>query len=471
MHVCCVKDPKFKLKNVTTKHYPRQKGDLDISYDVLQAYENNYQAQVIIENLNPLGRLDHWNLTWEWMRGEFIYNMRGAYTHRKDYSECIYGSAGQYYKDLDFSKVMNCEKNPVIADLPPDRAKDKEMGNIPFCCRNGSILPSIMNETKAIAVFQLQVFKLPPDMNRTALYPPGKWRIVGDLNPHYKCGPALRVDETEFPDANGLQVTSTAIASWQIVCNITKPKFRENRCCVSYSAYYNDSVIPCNTCACGCGDSEKSEKCNQNAPPLFLPSDALLVPFENRTLKAVHWAKLMHFPVPKPLPCGDNCGVSLNWHIATNYKSGWTARLTIFNWKEIPFADWFVAIQFNKSGSGFLKAYSFNGTLLDDLNDTIFLQGLPYMNYLIAETNGTNPEVDPRVPGKQQSVLQFKKKKIGQIHIQKGDGFPTKLLFNGEECSLPTKFPEANGSKSNGKVGVALIIAVLTLLLRIYNNI
>lgn len=150
-----------------------------ITYDVLQAYGNNYLAQVSMDNHNPLGRLDHWNLTWQWMRGEFIYSMRGAYSHRKDISECTYGAAGQYYQDFDLSKVVTCEKRPIIGDLPPDREKDKDVGNVPFCCRNGTLLPTTMNQTKSKSIFQMQVFKMPPDLNRTALYPPEKWKVVG----------------------------------------------------------------------------------------------------------------------------------------------------------------------------------------------------------------------------------------------------------------------------------------------------
>ncbi|XP_049382399.1 COBRA-like protein 10 [Solanum stenotomum] len=461
MHVCCVKDPKFKVKNFTTKYFPRQNGDLLISYDVMQAYPNNYQAQVTIQNSNPLGRLDQWNLTWEWMRGEFIYSMRGAYTRKKDYSNCVYGAAGQYYKDFDFSKVLNCEKKPTIADLPRERAQDKDVGMLPFCCRNGSIMPTVMNATNSKSVFQLQVYKLPPDLNLTALYPPERWKIVGLLNPDYKCGQALRVDEAQFLDPTGLHATVIAIASWQIVCNITKPKDRANRCCVSYSAYYNDSAIPCNTCACGC---DNSVKCSQNAPGLLLPPEALLVPFANRREKSLYWAKLKHYHVPKQLPCGDKCGVTINWHIDSNYKSGWTARITLFNWGAVNFVDWFVGIQFKKTGSGFAQAFSFNGTLLRNINDTIFLKGLPGLNYLMAEADGPKPG-DPRVPGKQQSVLRFNKKHLKGIDILKGDGFPTKLLFNGEECALPTHLLAADGRKWRAKSWVIAIITLLTFLL------
>lgn len=108
------------------------------------------------------------------------------------------------------------------------------------------------------------------------------------------------------------------------------------------------------------------------------------------------------------------------------------------------FEDWFVAVQLKKSGAGFQKAYSFNGTLLEDLNNTIFLTGLPGSNYLIGETNGSHPLKDPRIPGKQQSVLTFTKNQISGIEIVDGDGFPSKLFFNGEECALPKQFPSAD---------------------------
>lgn len=462
MSVCCKKDPKFKAKKAKkTKFLPRQKGDLSLVYDVLQAYSGSYLAQVTIDNNHPLGRLDHWNLTWEWMRGEFIYSMRGAYTHKRDSSNCIYGVAGKYYGELDFSQVMSCEKRPIIGDLPADRAQDDKVGKLPYCCRNGTLLPTLMDESKARSIFQLQVYKIPPDVNRTALNPPQKWKINGVLNPNYKCGPPIRVDPTEFPDPSGLQSTTTAVASWQVVCNITRPKVKQSRCCVSFSAFYNDSVIPCNTCACGCENLD-TDTCNPNAQQMLLPPEALLLPFDNRTEKAKAWAKLKHIPVPKKLPCPDNCGVSINWHINSNFRSGWTARVTLFNWEEVPFEDWFTAFQIKKAYPGYENVYSFNGTKLPDLNNTIFLQGLKGLKFLVGETNGTHPESDPRVPGKQQSVISFTKKKTPGLNIKRGDGFPTRVFFNGEECALPTQIPLGSAGKTRVSFVSALLVALLS---------
>jgi hypothetical protein len=103
-------------------------------------------------------------------------------------------------------------------------------------------------------------------------------------------------------------------------------------------------VIPCNTCACGCSDALA---CDPDAQPLLLPSEALLIPFINRTTKAKAWAKLKHQSIPNPLPCGDNCGVSINWHIISNNRNGWSVRITLFNWKKYIFKNWFTAVTLN----------------------------------------------------------------------------------------------------------------------------
>lgn len=464
MTVCCEKDKKFKPLNTTTKFMPRQTADLSIVYDVLTAYDNKYMAQVTIDNLSPLGRLDQWNLTWEWMRNEFIYTMKGAYSRKRDPSVCIYGAQGRYYQDFDFTPVSSCETKPTISDLPPEKEKDDKVGNIPYCCRNGTLLPPIMNVTKSKSIFQMEVFKLPPDLNRTAFYPPQNWVIKGILNPTYKCGSPIRIDASEFPDPTGLAATSSAIASWQIPCNITKPKPRQAKCCVSYTAYYSDSAIPCSTCACGC---PTSTTCNPNAKPMPIPPSTLLVPYANRTAQARAWAHLKGNAdkIPRKWPCPDNCGVSINWHVESDYKSGWTARITLFNWGEISFANWFTAIKMKKAFPGYENVYSFNGTKLTKPNNTIFMEGLPGLNYLMGEVNGTHPDTDPRVPGKQQSVISFLKKHTPNINIVAGDGFPTKVIFNGEECALPTEFPRKTSGATSSSSPIGFLPAILAALI------
>ncbi|CAL1354345.1 unnamed protein product [Linum trigynum] len=466
MEVCCRVDPKAKAKkklpkDKKIKFFPRRYGDLVFTYDILQAWGNNYQAQITMDNNNPLGRLDHWNLTWEWQHDEFIYSMRGAYTRTRNLAQCIYGPVGKYYQDFDFSTVSSCDKHPIISDLPPEKKDDPKIGKLPYCCKNGTLLPPIMDEERARAIFQMQVYKLPPNLNRTAFEPPLKWKIKGILNSQYLCGPPVRIEPTNFPDPNGLQSTFTAYATWSVACNITRPKAKQTRCCVSFSAYYNDSAIPCNTCACGCEDNTG---CRETGDPMLLPPDALLVPFENRTRKAIAWARLKHRRVPYPRPCPDNCPVSINWHVNSDYASGWTARITLFNWEQVPFQDWFAAIQMGRAYPGYENVYSFNGTRLPRLNKTIFFQGLEGLNYLVGETNGSRPW-DPRIPGKQQSVISFTKKQTPGINIPRGDGFPKKVIFNGEECALPRHIPMKGAGHRSYQVSLFTVCAAVAAVL------
>lgn len=464
MELCCTKDPKFK-SNITEdeEFLPRQDGDLTIMYDVTKTYESNYWADVTISNHNPLGRLDNWKLKWDWMRDEFIFTMKGAYPSVLDSSECIYGKQGEYYKAMDFSTVFNCERRPTIVDLPLTKTNDTALGLVPFCCRNGTILPPTMDPSKSISAFKMQVYKMPPDLNRSQLSPPQNWKISGRLNPDYECGPPVRVSPSRFPDPSGLSDT-TAVASWQVVCNITQAKGSSPRCCVSFSAYYNESIIPCKTCACGC-PSNTARTCSTSAPALLLPSQALLVPFENRTKLSLAWADIKHLPVSNPLPCGDNCGVSINWHLLTDYRGGWSARMTVFNWEDEAFEDWFAAVELDKSAMGFKEVYSFNGSALNGVNNTIFMEGLPGLNYLVGETDAAKPDRDPRVPGKQQSVISFTKKRTPGIDIPAGDGFPTKVFFNGEECSLPSILPSGNSYRLHSSVSASFLLALVILIL------
>ncbi|KAJ0910440.1 hypothetical protein HanRHA438_Chr06g0252321 [Helianthus annuus] len=463
-HVCCEKDPNAKPKDAEEEVFEaRQEGDVVIMYDVLSAQETEYMAQVTISNHNPLSRLDYWRLSWDWMRDEFIYPMKGAYPSVIDTNACIFGRQGEFYKQLDFSKALNCERRPTIIDLPLDKTNDTQLGLVPFCCRNGTLLPPSMDPSKSISAFTMQVFKMPPDLNRSLLIPPQNWRINGTMSPDYQCGPPVRVSPSRLPNPSGLSADSTAVVSWQVVCNMTRTKPNIPKCCVSFSSFFNKSVVPCSTCACGCNTANT---CSTSAPALLLPSEALLVPFENRTKMANDFAKDNDWTLPDPLPCADNCGVSINWHLLSDFKGGWTARLTIFNWGETSFADWFAAVELDKAMTGFEDVFSFNGSRLTGSNNTIFLHGLPGLNFLVAETNGRNPKKDPRVPGSQQSVISFTKKNIDGLNVAKGDGFPSKVYFNGLECSLPPVLPiTSHGPKTTVAFGSSLFTLVLLLFL------
>lgn len=460
MHVCCIRNVSSRPDNNLEDNFlPRQDGDVIIMYDVIRTYEDYYWAQVNISNHNPLGRLDNWKLNWEWMSEEFINAMKGAYPSVVDTRDCIYGRQGQHYPKMDFSQALSCEKLPTIIDLPPTSENDTNLGLFLLCCRNGTILSPSMDPSKSFSVFQMQVFKMPPYLNRSLLIPPQNWKINGTFNSDFECGPPIPVSPSHLSDPNGLPSKRSAVASWQVVCNITHFKDQSPKCCVSFSAFYNDSVVPCSTCACGC-NTNPSQTCSANETALLLPYSTLLLPFENRTREALEWARIKRMTVPNPLPCGDGCGVSINWHVLSDYRGGWNARISLFNWDDNAFADWFAAVQLDNAAPGFEKFYSFNGSALPESNNTLFMQGFKNLNYLLAERDGDNPRKDPRVPGMQQSVISFTKKKTPGINVAGEDGFPTKVIFNGEECALPAIRP-SSGHKTNAAPFAFVIVLAL----------
>ena len=129
--------------------------------------------------------------------------------------------------------------------------------------------------------------------------------------------------------------------------------------------------------------------------------------------------------------------------------------------------DWFVAVELDEAGLGFEKAYSFNASLLPGSNDTIFMKGFSRLNYLLGPKNGANPKKDLKQAGTQQSVILFNKEKTPPVNEAGGDGYPTRVYFNGEECVLPTRFP--NRGEKNGvtmkNIFLSLVFALAYLLL------
>lgn len=138
--------------------------------------------------------------------------------------------------------------------------------------------------------------------------------------------------------------------------------------------------------------------------------------------------------------------------------------MTIFDWSTMTYVDWFTVIELDKAFLGFQKAYSFNATALTAaemnntfLNNSIVVQGLQGGNYLMAEQNFD--------AGKLQSVFSFTKTTTPGISISNGDGFPTKVWFDGEECSLPEGLPTAGAFRiiASHKLSIVVVIVVVIL--------
>jgi hypothetical protein len=189
---------------------------------------------------------------------------------------------------------------------------------------------------------------------------------------------------------------------------------------------------------------------------MLLPYGALTMNPANRTKQIVAWAGLNHQVVPDPLPCMDYCGVAINWHVVSNFTGGWSSRMTLFDWSNTTYPDWFGVLEMPNAFLGFEQAYSFNATMMPDLNGTtppnttILVQGLEGLNYLMAATNLS--------AGKLQSVFSFTKKTTPGLLEQ--DYFPSQIWFNGEECAMPEGYPMSSAISTRPCLLVTLLVAL-----------
>jgi hypothetical protein len=142
--------------------------------------------------------------------------------------------------------------------------------------------------------------------------------------------------------------------------------------------------------------------------------------------------------------------------------------MSVFDWSTTTFANWFVAIDLGAAGAGFQSAYSFNATRVPQLNDTLILQGIKgYSDYLLG-TQGVYGASNYSY-GIQQSVFGFTTNP--GISVDTGYGFPQKVWFNGEECSMPDYFPTSGAAlhlvvpRTLGVFFLALFVFTLGLIL------
>lgn len=143
--------------------------------------------------------------------------MRGAQTKDADLYVCLDGIAGTTYAGaLDVNKAVSCSTSPQILDLPVDRTNDTQLGYVKYCCKNGTIMPAIIDPSKSKAAFTMMVYKVPPGNNKLShIVPPVNFKI-GDG--YYQCGPARLIAPSVIPpDPATLQHEVTAYKTWQVI--------------------------------------------------------------------------------------------------------------------------------------------------------------------------------------------------------------------------------------------------------------
>lgn len=386
-------------------------GNITIKWDVMQWTPDGYLAVVTLYNYQQYRHIEApgWMFGWHWARKEIIWSMVGG-------QATLQGDCSKFHTGVPHC----CMRNPTIVDLLPGVPYNSQVAN---CCRGGVLSSWAQDSSSAAASFQITVgqsgntntsVKLP--LNFT-LQTPG---------PGYTCGPAKSVRPSLFTQADGRRKTQ-ALMTWNLTC--TYSQFLAQRgpsCCVSFSSFYNDTIVPCPTCVCGCQDNST---CYQKAPLQAITSGASVGHAPRITVPQLHCTN-------------DMCPIRLHWHVKQNYQSYWRVKLTISNrnyaWN---YSQWNLVVQ-HPNFDNLTEVFSFTYKSLNPYgsayNDTALFWGIKFYNDLLMQAGEE---------GNVQSEILFQKDK-NTFSFTEGWAFPRKVYFNGDLCVLPP--PDAYPSLPNG---------------------
>ncbi|KAK4409813.1 protein COBRA [Sesamum angolense] len=262
--------------------------------------------------------------------------------------------------------------------------------------------------------------------------------------PGYTCGPAKIVKPTKYVTSDGRRVTQ-AMMTWNVTCTYSQFLAQKTpTCCVSLSSFYNDTIVPCPTCTCGCQNNLTQPGSCVN------PDSPYLASVVSEQEKRNSYAPLVQ--------CTSHmCPIRVHWHVKVNYKDYWRVKVTITNFNyRMNYTKWNLVVQ-HPNFDNLTQLFSFNYKPLNpyqNINDTAMLWGVQFYNDLLMQAGPL---------GNVQSELLFQKDK-STFTFEKGWGFPRRIYFNGDNCVMPP--PDAYPYLPNAglRQNVSLLVLLITLL-------
>eukprot|EP00850_Spirogloea_muscicola_P020057 SM000206S06266 [mRNA] locus=s206:97908:100662:+ [translate_table: standard] len=404
-------------------------GNVSITWDIMTWTTDGYVATVTINNFQRFRRIaaPGWNLSWNWTKGEIIWKMQGV-------EATMQGDCTNAIKPSDPTNIPHsCEQFPIIMDLAPDinRPYTETFAN---CCKGGVISPWLQDPNNSASSFQMVVGNASHHLKTV--------RVAQNFTlgiPGYTCAPPRRAKASTFASASSNHLTQ-ALASWVVTCTYSQLRASTTpTCCVSFSTFYNETIIPCNECSCNCqnftANSTGTQICQKGVDASELLSTG------KKTA------------VSSQLQCSrDGCPINIHYHIKTNYREYWRAKVTIINRNmDSNYTDWNLVLE-HPNFSNFTQASSFELAqyMPYNLNNTAVFWGTPYFNDLLLSAG---PE------GNVQSDLLFRKDE--RFTFRKGWAFPRRVVYNGDYCVMPSSFPTLPGAAPASLLPPALALAVL----------
>ncbi|KAL0384844.1 UNVERIFIED_CONTAM: protein COBRA [Sesamum radiatum] len=375
-------------------------GNITVKWDVMSWTPDGYVAVVTIFNFQKYRHIESpgWKLGWTWAKKEVIWSMLGGQATEQ-------GDCSRFKGNIPHC----CKKNPTIVDLLPGTPYNQQIAN---CCKGGVISSWVQDPANAASSFQLSVGQAGTS-NKTVRVPKN-FTLLGP-GPGYTCGPAKIVKPSKFTTPDKRRVTQ-ALMTWNVTCSYSQFLAQKTpTCCVSLSAFYNDTIVGCPTCSCGCQNITQPGTCIDPDSPHI--ASVVSNSDKNNLAPLVQCTSHM-------------CPVRIHWHIKLNYKEYWRVKIAITNFNyRMNYTQWNVVVQ-HPNFDNLTQIFSFNYeplTPYGSINDTAMLWGVKFYNDLLMQAGPY---------GNVQSELLFKKDKT-TFTFDKGWAFPRRIYFNGDNCVMP----------------------------------
>ncbi|WVZ66638.1 hypothetical protein U9M48_015828 [Paspalum notatum var. saurae] len=452
-------------------------GNITIKWDIMSWTPDGYVAVVTINNFQMYRQIMEpgWTVGWTWAKREVIWSMVGAQATEQ-------GDCSRFKANIPHC----CKRTPAVVDLLPGVPYNQQIAN---CCRGGALAAYGQDPGAAVAAFQVSVGQA-GTTNRTVKVPKN-FTLLGP-GPGYTCGPGKIVPSTVFLTPDRRRKTQ-ALMTWNVTCTYSQHlASKYPPCCVSFSSFYNDTIVPCAKCACGCEHKTCVQYVSDHASPdrcasdrhasgglrsvvlIVIASDLprggdskrLAVTGKHEHAHAAAAARGHGRDRQAPLlQCTTHmCPVRVHWHVKLNYKEYWRAKIAITNFNyRMNYTQWTLVAQ-HPNLDNITEVFSFDYkpvVAYGSINDTAMFYGLKYFNDHLMQA-GPYGNV-------QSEVLM--RKDASTFTFRQGWAFPRKVYFNGDECQMPppdaypylpnTALPAA--AASLGAVALAAVVAFLVL--------
>ncbi|XP_073119730.1 COBRA-like protein 6 [Henckelia pumila] len=378
-------------------------GNITIRWDVVRDVGYGKQFVKVWMINNQLYRhieLPGWKVSWVWVGDEVIWEIQGAEATEQ-------GNCSGAFKHL---LPHSCEKQPVIVDLLPGAPFSKQTLD---CCKGGLLSSIIQADTQTSYNNNIAAFLMLIGTINASNAPPQVPHNFSLGISGYTCSDPVLVQPTKSFEDQGRRRTQ-AIATYNVTCSYSQ--FRAAAaptCCVSMSAFYSKTIVPCSQCSCACQLPQNGSSCLRPAdlpPPLQVEANE----------------------EPRPvLQCSHHmCPIQVHWHVKQSYKQYCRVKITLSNFNYVKnYSEWNLVV-LHPNLQNLTQVFSFNYRPLNqygNTNDTGMFYGIEHYNDILLQA-GEKGYV-------QTEMLLYKDPK--DFTFREGWAFPRKISFNGQDCVLP----------------------------------